>query len=123
MDSRGVRSAQQSSFANLASHPYGASGSPGVREIGSRARTLYLGETEIAVADAGKVTGRTLSHLLADHHNAATISVDKKGATGLAHIGAREYAASAGRFVTVDPDRRPPTVLVRSVSERAWKEA
>ncbi|MGW7330635.1 RHS repeat-associated core domain-containing protein [Streptomyces sp. NPDC054840] len=70
-----------------------------VQETGS-ARTLYLGETEITVNKAGqaidavryysspgaptvrrtngKTTGHTLSQLLTDHHNTATVSVEQK---------------------------------------------
>ncbi|GHI82543.1 polymorphic toxin type 43 domain-containing protein [Streptomyces spororaveus] len=157
-----VTAAQQWSFGNLTSYLYDASGNRVVQETGS-ARTLYLGETEITVDKAGKAidavryynspsapttvrrtngktTGHTLSHLLTDHHNTATISVDQKAGqpvtrrksdpygnprggqpsswpgdrtflgtgkndntTGLTHIGAREYEASTGRFITVDP--------------------
>ncbi|MFF4424054.1 polymorphic toxin-type HINT domain-containing protein [Streptomyces sp. NPDC001549] len=154
--------AQQWSFGNLTSYLYDASGNRVIQETGS-ARTLYLGETEITVDKAGKAmdavryygspgapttvrrtngktTGHTLSHLLTDHHNTATISVEQKAGqpvtrrksdpygnprggqpsswpgdrtflgtgkddntTGLTHIGAREYEASTGRFITVDP--------------------
>ncbi|MFE5522523.1 ricin-type beta-trefoil lectin domain protein [Streptomyces virginiae] len=154
--------AQQWSFGNLTSYLYDASGNRVIQETGS-ARTLYLGETEITVDKAGKAmdavryygspgapttvrrtngktTGHTLSHLLTDHHNTATISVDQKAGqpvtrrksdpygnprgsqpsswpgdraflgtgkndntTGLTHIGAREYEAGTGRFITVDP--------------------
>ncbi|MER6448599.1 polymorphic toxin-type HINT domain-containing protein [Streptomyces venezuelae] len=157
-----VTAAQQWSFGNLTGYLYDASGNRVVKETGS-ARTLYLGETEITVDKAGKAmdavryysspgapttvrrtngksTGHTLSHLLSDHHNTATISVDQKAGqpvtrrksdpygnprgaqpsswpgdrtflgtgtddntTGLTHIGAREYEASTGRFITVDP--------------------
>ncbi|MFI1066991.1 ricin-type beta-trefoil lectin domain protein [Streptomyces spororaveus] len=154
--------AQQWSFGNLTSYLYDASGNRIIQETGS-ARTLYLGETEITVDKAGKAidavryydspsapttvrrtngktTGHTLSHLLTDHHNTATINVDQKAGqpttrrksdpygnprgsqpsswpgertflgvgnddntTGLTHIGAREYEAGTGRFLTVDP--------------------
>ncbi|MFD8891686.1 polymorphic toxin-type HINT domain-containing protein [Streptomyces sp. NPDC059566] len=154
--------AQQWSFGNVTSYLYDASGNRVIQETGS-ARTLYLGETEITVDKAGKAmdavryysspgspttvrrtngktTGHTLSHLLTDHHNTATISVEQKAGqpatrrksdpygnprgsqpsswpgsrtflgtgnddntTGLTHIGAREYEASTGRFITVDP--------------------
>ncbi|WP_143568896.1 polymorphic toxin type 43 domain-containing protein [Streptomyces amritsarensis] len=154
--------AQQWSFGNVTSYLYDASGNRVVQDTGS-ARTLYLGETEITVDKAGKAmdavryysspgapttvrrtkgktTGHTLSHLLTDHHNTATISVEQKtgqpvtrrksdpygnprgsqpsnwpgsrtflgvgtddNTTGLTHIGAREYDAGTGRFITVDP--------------------
>ncbi|MFF7297461.1 polymorphic toxin-type HINT domain-containing protein [Streptomyces sp. NPDC008265] len=154
--------AQQWSFGNVTSYLYDASGNRVVQDTGS-ARTLYLGETEITVDKAGKAmdavryysspgapttvrrtngktTGHTLSHLLTDHHNTATISVEQKAGqpvtrrksdpygnprgsqpsnwpgsrtflgvgnddntTGLTHIGAREYDAGTGRFITVDP--------------------
>ncbi|MEU6310860.1 polymorphic toxin-type HINT domain-containing protein [Streptomyces sp. NPDC047014] len=154
--------AQQWSFGNVTTYLYDASGNRVVQDTGS-ARTLYLGETEITVDKAGKAmdavryysspgapttvrrtngktTGHTLSHLLTDHHNTATISVEQKAGqpatrrksdpygnprgsqpafwpgdrtflgvgiddntTGLTHIGAREYDASTGRFITVDP--------------------
>ncbi|MFI1649841.1 polymorphic toxin-type HINT domain-containing protein [Streptomyces avidinii] len=154
--------AQQWSFGNVTSYLYDASGNRVIQETGS-ARTLYLGETEITVDKAGKAmdavryysspgapttvrrtngktTGHTLSHLLTDHHNTATISVEQKAGqptarrksdpygnprgsqpsswpgdrtflgvgnddntTGLTHVGAREYEASTGRFITVDP--------------------
>lgn len=154
--------AQQWSFGNVTSYLYDASGNRVIQETGS-ARTLYLGETEITVDKAGKAmdavryysgpgapttvrrtngktTGHTLSHLLTDHHNTATISVEQKAGqpvtrrksdpygnprgsqpsnwpggrtflgtgtddntTGLTHIGAREYEAGTGRFITVDP--------------------
>ncbi|MFJ2746718.1 polymorphic toxin-type HINT domain-containing protein [Streptomyces sp. NPDC087297] len=154
--------AQQWSFGNVTNYLYDASGNRVIRETGS-ARTLYLGESEITVDKAGKTmdavryysspgapttvrrtngktTGHTLSHLLTDHHNTATISVEQKAGqpttrrksdpygnprgsqpsswpgnrtflgvgnddntTGLTHIGAREYEASTGRFITVDP--------------------
>lgn len=157
-----VTPAQQWSFGNLTSYLYDASGNRVIQETGS-ARTLHLGETEITVDKAGKAmdavryysspgapttvrrtngktTGHTLSHLLTDHHNTATISVEQKAGqptarrksdpygnprgsqpsswpgdrtflgvgnddntTGLTHIGAREYEASTGRFITVDP--------------------
>ncbi|MFF0553406.1 polymorphic toxin-type HINT domain-containing protein [Streptomyces sp. NPDC004311] len=154
--------AQQWSFGNVTTYLYDASGNRVVQETGS-ARTLYLGETEITVNKSGqamdavryysspgapttvrrtngKTTGHTLSHLLTDHHNTATISVEQKAGqpvtrrksdpygnprgsqpaywpgdrtflgvgnddntTGLTHIGAREYDAGTGRFITVDP--------------------
>lgn len=154
--------AQQWSFGNLTSYLYDASGNRVIQETGS-ARTLYLGESEVTVDKAGKAmdavryysspgapttvrrtngktTGHTLTHLLTDHHNTATISVEQKAGqpttrrksdpygnprgsqpsswpgnrtflgvgnddntTGLTHIGAREYDASTGRFITVDP--------------------
>ncbi|MGW6981600.1 polymorphic toxin-type HINT domain-containing protein [Streptomyces sp. NPDC054932] len=154
--------AQQWSFGNVTSYLYDASGNRVIQDTGS-ARTLYLGETEITVDKAGKAmdavryysspgapttvrrtngksTGHTLSHLLTDHHNTATISVEQKAGqptarrksdpygnprgsqpanwpgdrsflgtgtddntTGLIHIGAREYEAGTGRFITVDP--------------------
>ncbi|WKV71078.1 polymorphic toxin-type HINT domain-containing protein [Streptomyces sp. PCS3-D2] len=92
--------AQQWSFGNVTNYLYDASGNRVIQETGS-ARTLYLGETEVTVDKAGKAidavryysspgapttvrrtngktTGHTLSHLLTDHHNTATISVDQK---------------------------------------------
>ncbi|MFE1901437.1 ricin-type beta-trefoil lectin domain protein [Streptomyces yangpuensis] len=95
-----VTSAQQWSFGNVTSYLYDASGNRIVQETGS-SRTLYLGETEITVDKAGKAldavryysspgapttvrrtngktTGHTLSQLLTDRHNTATISVDQK---------------------------------------------
>lgn len=92
--------AQQWSFGNLTNYLYDATGNRVVQETGS-ARTLYLGETEITVNKAGqaidavryysspgapttvrrtngKITGHTLSQLLTDHHNTATISVEQK---------------------------------------------
>ncbi|MFE5676933.1 polymorphic toxin-type HINT domain-containing protein [Streptomyces erythrochromogenes] len=92
--------AQQWSFGNVTTYLYDASGNRIIQETGS-SRTLYLGETEITVDKAGKAmdavryysspgapatvrrtngktTGHTLSHLLTDHHNTATISVDQK---------------------------------------------
>ncbi|MCX5274647.1 polymorphic toxin-type HINT domain-containing protein [Streptomyces virginiae] len=154
--------AQQWSFGNVTSYLYDTSGNRVIQDTGN-ARTLYLGETEITVDKAGKAidavryysspgapttvrrtngktTGHTLSHLLTDHHNTATISVEQKAGqptarrksdpygnprgnqptswpgdrtflgtgnddntTGLIHIGAREYEAGTGRFITVDP--------------------
>ncbi|WP_159042593.1 ricin-type beta-trefoil lectin domain protein [Streptomyces sp. IGB124] len=92
--------AQQWSFGNLTSYLYDASGNRVIQETGS-SRTLYLGETEITVNKAGqaidavryytspgapitvrrtngKTTGHTLSQLLTDHHDTATISVEQK---------------------------------------------
>ncbi|MFB7264845.1 ricin-type beta-trefoil lectin domain protein [Streptomyces nojiriensis] len=92
--------AQQWSFGNVTSYLYDASGNRVIQETGS-ARTLYLGETEVTVDKAGKAmdavryysspgapttvrrtngrtTGHTLSQLLTDHHNTATISVEQK---------------------------------------------
>ncbi|MFE3284104.1 ricin-type beta-trefoil lectin domain protein [Streptomyces sp. NPDC059233] len=91
---------QQWSFGNLTSYLYDASGNRVIEETGS-ARTLYLGETEITVDKAGqaidairyygspgapttvrrtngKTTGHTLSQLLTDHHNTATLSIEQK---------------------------------------------
>ncbi|MFD7838268.1 ricin-type beta-trefoil lectin domain protein [Streptomyces sp. NPDC059761] len=92
--------AQQWTFGNTTSYLYDASGNRVIEESGS-ARTLYLGESEITVNKAGqaidavryysstgapttvrrtngKSTGHTLSQLLTDHHNTATISVEQK---------------------------------------------
>ncbi|MFE7951158.1 polymorphic toxin-type HINT domain-containing protein [Streptomyces sp. NPDC057426] len=143
---------------------YDASGNRLIEDNGTT-RTLYLGEAEITVNQAGdaldaqryythagapttlrttggktKTTDHKLTVLLSDHHNTSTTAVEQTNnqaitrraydpygnprgteptnwpgrrtfvgtgvddpTTGLTHIGAREYDATTGRFISADP--------------------